>query len=190
MSSRRTTTTGPTHVALLRGINVGGRHIVPMAALREAFANAGCTEVATYIQSGNVVFRATAGVAQRIAGVVARNLGKEFGFEPVIVISSRSAFESIVRDNPFVKAGAAVAALHVGFLADAPGAAQARRLDGDRSPGDAFAVRGGVIYLHLPNGVARTKLTSAYLDATLGTTCTVRNWRTTLKLAGMLGLSE
>ena len=75
------------------------------------------------------------------------------------------------------------------FLADAPGKREAAALDPERSPGDAFALVGRDLYLHLPNGVGRTKLTNAYLDRTLQTTSTLRNWRTVLELLEMTGAS-
>ena len=60
----------PTHVALLRGINVGGRNRVAMAALREVVEGLGHTEVATYIQSGNVVFTSEAADPGTLAGAL------------------------------------------------------------------------------------------------------------------------
>ena len=87
--------------------------------------------------------------------------------------------------NPFLRAGTAADGLHVAFLADAPLADRVARLDPGRSPGDAFEVCGREVFLHCPNGLARTKLTNAYFDATLGTTSTMRNWRTVLALLSM-----
>ena len=93
----------------------------------------------------------------------------------------------IVTGNPFLAAGADPAQLHVGFLAGAPTAARTAELDPDRSPRDAFEVRGREVYLHFPNGTARSKLTVDYFDRVLGTTITIRNWRTVLKLHDMSG---
>jgi len=104
-------------------------------------------------------------------------------------VRSRRQMASIAADNPFLAPGIDHATLHVGFLAVTPKKQDAARLDPDRSPGDRFALRGAEVYLHLPGGVGRTKLTSAYLDSTLATTCTIRNWATVLRLAGMLGVA-
>ena len=68
------------------------------------------------------------------------------------------------------------------FLADTPTAAQARALDPQRSPGDELALVGRDLYLRLPSGMGRTKITNAWVDRTLGTVSTARNWRTVLKL--------
>lgn len=166
------------HVALLRGVNVGGKNKLPMKALAAIFEDLGCEAVRTYIQSGNVVFDAPSveGLAERVAARVEADHGLRV---PVVL---RSAAELVrVRDeNPF--ADADPAALHVMFLRERPAAAKVRALDPDRSPGDAFVVRGADVYLRCPSGVARTKLTNAWFDAQLGTVSTARNWRTLGKL--------
>lgn len=69
-----------------------------------------------------------------------------------------------------------------GFLADRPSVAQVAAIAPDRSPPDECVIHGRELFLRCPNGMARTKLTHAYLDRTLGTTTTIRNWRTTLAL--------
>ncbi len=94
----------------------------------------------------------------------------------------------VIRNNPFVEAGAAEDTLHVLFLADQPSARSVDDLDPDRSPSDVFIVRGREVYLRLPNGVARTKLTNDYFDAKLATTSTARNWRTVTKLFELMAL--
>jgi uncharacterized protein (DUF1697 family) len=101
------------------------------------------------------------------------------------VIRTAAEIDGVVRGNPFLKAGADPKTLHVGFLRDRPSKSQVAALDPDRSPPDEFVVRGGEIYLRLPNGVARSKLTSQYFDSRLKTIITARNWRTVLKLQEM-----
>ncbi len=107
------------------------------------------------------------------------------GFQVPVVIRTAADFDRIVRGNPFLAAGANPARLHVGFLAAAPEPERIARLDPDRSPPDAFDVRGDEVYLHFPAGVARSKLDNAYFDRTLNTVCTIRNWRTVCKLHEM-----
>ena len=72
------------------------------------------------------------------------------------------------------------------FLASTPSPADVEKLDPDRSPGDAFAVRDHTVYLHLPNDVAGTKLTNAYFDSKLATIGTSRNWRTVKALMELM----
>jgi uncharacterized protein (DUF1697 family) len=171
-------------IALLRGINLGGRNRLPMKDLVVALSAAGCTDVRTYIQSGNVVFRARPAVARRVPGVVAE-LTARLGFHAAVMTRTADALRDVARSNPFLRAGAAPEGLHVAFLADAPSAARVAALDPSRSPPDAFEVRGREIYLHCPNGFGRTKLGTDYFDAKLATTSTVRNWRTVLTLLAL-----
>jgi uncharacterized protein (DUF1697 family) len=149
------------------------------------FSDAGCTGVRTYIQSGNVVFEAPAG-APRVAGIIAANIEKRFGYRIPVILRTSEQLLKTIRGNPFLKAGADAKTLHVYFLADSPNARATGALDPARSAPDAFHVRGKEIYLHLPNGMARTKLTNAYFDSKLSTTCTARNWATVLKLSEMM----
>jgi uncharacterized protein (DUF1697 family) len=174
-----------THVALLRGINVGGKNPLLMKDLALMFARAGGAEVRTYIQSGNVIFDAPAGAA-KIAETVSANIEKRFGYRIPIVLRTSEQLLKTIASNPFLKAGADLKALHVYFLADSPNDRAIAGLDLARSTPDVFHVLGQEIYLHLPNGMARTKLTNAYFDSKLSTTCTARNWATVLKLAEMM----
>lgn len=175
------------HVALLRGINVGGHNKLPMKDLAALFGEAGCNDVRTYIQSGNVVFGATAGLARRIPDIMCRLINDRFDLQIPVVTRSADELATIVSTNPYAGDGADEKQLHVAFLADTPSAASLAALDPHRSPPDEFVVHRAEIYLRCPNGVARTKLTNAYFDATLETTSTMRNWRTTLKLLEMTG---
>jgi uncharacterized protein (DUF1697 family) len=170
------------HIALLRGINVGGKHRLPMKDLAGIFREAGCTDVRTYIQSGNVVFQAEDGLAERIPAVVADGISERFGFTAPVVTRTAAELEDVAGHNPFLEDGADPKTLHVVFLADRPSDVRIAELDPDRSPPDEFVVRGRELYLHCPNGVGRSKLTAPYFDATLGTTSTQRNWRTVGKL--------
>jgi uncharacterized protein (DUF1697 family) len=174
-----------THVALLRGINVGGKNILPMKDLAQMFADAGCSNVCTYIQSGNVIFEKASG-AQKVAEAIAANIEKRFGFRIPLILRTSDQLRRTIRDNPFLVAGTDQKALHVYFLANPPNARVIAGLDPARSAPDAFQVRGQEIYLHLPNGMGRTKLTNAYFDSKLSTICTARNWATVLKLAAMM----
>lgn len=171
-----------TFVALLRGINVGGKNKLPMSTLAKFFLDAGASNVTTYIQSGNVVFHCRATALDSIRAAVAAQLRKECNISSAIVLRTSTELDRIVQQNPFLKAGADPDALHVVFLQDRPGATQAKTLQNHPSPGDSLVCNGREVYLHLPNGVAKSKLTNAYFDRALGTTSTVRNWRTVRKL--------
>jgi len=174
------------HVAFLRGINLGGKNRLPMKDVAEIFAKAGCRHVTTYIQSGNVIFSASPSLLNRIPQLVSKDIAARFGYEIPIIVRSSEEIAQIIRDNPFLQHGKPEETLHVYFLADPPTALAIKSLDPNRSAPDAFCVRNREVYLHLPNGMARTKLSNTYFDSKLSTTTTARNWATVLKLYELL----
>lgn len=176
-----------TYVALLRGINVGGKHIAPMKQLVEVFTGCKCVDVRTYIQSGNIIFSAPPKLMNGLTALLARKIEERFGFAVPVILRSYEELAKVPRNNPFLKRGVAENTLHVYFLADEPSAAAVKTLDPQRSAPDEFQVSGREIYLHLPNGMGRSKLTSAYFDSKLKTVATARNWATVLKLLEMMG---
>ena len=175
----------PTYVGLLRGINVGGKHKLPMKDLSEMYVKAGCSLVKTYIQSGNVVFQ-TKGGAEPVCAKVSAAIEKKFGFSPPIVLRTSEEMERVTRNNPFLKAGAPETELHVLFLADVPKRADVENLSQYSFPPDEFTVRGKEIYLRLPNGFGTSKLATIRFDAKLRTVVTARNWRTVNQLLEMM----
>lgn len=178
--------------ALLRGINVGGRHRVPMAALRALLAEQGCEDVRTLIQSGNALFRAQ-GTEQAVAARLGAAIEARFGFPVPVVMLHPRVFAEARDQHPFHAGEGAPDTLSVGFLSVLPDPARVAALDPNRSPGDRFAIEGRRVYLHCPRGMARTKLTSAFFDRGLDAILTVRNWKTLGRLevaaAALLGES-
>ena len=164
---------------------MGGKNLLPMQELARMFAAAECTDVRTFIQSGNVIFEAPAGAAG-IAEAIQAAIKERFGYRIPVVLRTLPQLRKTIHDNPFLATGVDQRALHVYFLADRPSAGAVAGLNAGRSAPDAFEVRGQEIYLHLPNGMARSKLTNAYFDSKLSTVCTPRNWATVLKLAAMM----
>ena len=177
------------HVALLRAINVGGKRLLPMKGLAELCTALGCSEVQTYIQSGNVVFSAPKPVVAKFPALLAAAILRKFKFEVPVVVRSAEELARLAKGNPFLRKGIEHDWLHVAFLADAPTAEQVASLDPTRSPGDAWVVVERDIYFHFPRGAGQTKLTNQYLDARLKTVSTLRNWRTVLKLLEMASAS-
>jgi len=171
-------------LALLRGINVGGKHLVPMSALSEVFASLGCTGVQTYIQSGNVVFNAPA------AGLSGEEIGSaietRFGFGVPVLVRSRAAIAKILTANPFASPAADPRLLHAVFLAAPLSAAQLESLRAVAKGEERLSAMGNELYLSLPEGAGRSKLALACIAPKLPPTNTMRNWATVLKLAEML----
>lgn len=161
---------------------MGGKNRLAMKDLVAIFTEAGCHNVRTYIQSGNVIFNAAPKVSARLPESIAVQIKNRFECRTQIILRTGEELRDVVRNNPFIKAGAAEETLHTLFLADLPDCSKVDRLDPHRSPPDEFIVRGREVYLRLPDGVARTKLTNSYFDSKLGTAGTLRNWRTVVKL--------
>lgn len=166
------------HVALLRGINVGGKNKLPMKALLELFVEAGCRDARAYIQSGNVIFQAEPNIVAPLPGIITERIGERFGYRVPVLLRTTEQIAAVIRHNPFIAEGIAEETLHVLFLAERPSEDRIDDLDPHRSPPDTFAVHGQEVYLRLPHGAARTKLTNAYFDTKLATITTGRNWRT------------
>ncbi|MGH3035655.1 MAG: DUF1697 domain-containing protein [Gaiellaceae bacterium] len=173
-----------TFVALLRGINLAGRNKVPMAELRSALDSLGLEDVVTYIQSGNVVFRTRGGVRD-LAGSIEGGIEEAFGIDVVVLLRTPAELRKVAADNPFLRTGADPSKLHVVFLSGKPTKKAAAGLDPDRSPPGEFKLRGREVYLHLPTGFGRSKLTVDYFERQLGVSGTARNWKTVTKLVAL-----
>jgi uncharacterized protein (DUF1697 family) len=173
-----------TWIALLRGINVGGHKKIPMAALREACTDIGFADVTTYIQSGNVVFRAE-GSGDDIARSLRSVIGERFDCDVPVVLRTVQEMERVAGANPFLEEGADAVKLHVGFLLDEPDEDRVAELPAKPPGPEAYRVVGADVYLHYPAGMGKSKLTTAWFDRALGTRMTVRNWRTVNKLVAM-----
>jgi uncharacterized protein (DUF1697 family) len=166
------------HVALLRGINVGGKNMLPMKELCALFAATGCANVQSYIQSGNVIFDAPARALGKLGERVGEAIEERFGFRPPIVLRSAKQLAAACDRVPFPD----TPHVHVGFLAQAPTKPQLAALDPGFGAPDRYIVHGSEVYLHLPNGMGRSKLGTGYFDKRIGTT-TFRNWNTVVELA-------
>ena len=176
------------YVALLRAVNVGGRNSLSMPKLRETLAGRGLEDVTTVLQSGNVLFTSSKAEAA-VAKLVRDAIAEELGLEGAVVVRSAAEIATVAKKNPFASRTEErdAKSLHVAFLERAPAKAAVAKLDPDRSPPDAFAVRGREVYLSYPNGSGRTKLNLSYLERVLGVQGTARNWRTVQRLAELLG---
>jgi uncharacterized protein (DUF1697 family) len=165
------------YLALLRGVNVGGRNVVAMAELRALFASLGHAEVTTFIQSGNVLFDAPELPA---AAALEAAIDSRFGISVVVAVRTPAELDAAIANNPFTDADPA--RLHIGFLTASPVATALDRIERDAFLPDRFALLGEHVYLELPNGMGRARLPAA-IDRALGGAVTVRNWKTTLRLA-------
>jgi uncharacterized protein (DUF1697 family) len=184
----------PTHVALLRGINVGGRNKVAMADLRKVVASLGHGDVATYIQSGNVVFTSNHTDTAAIAAKLERALEQAVGVRSSVVVLSRAELAKVIADNPFpdetnpkhlhaIFRGAKATAKQAAAIADA------ERRAADKGGRDQARVVGRTVYLRTPDGLGRSELAAQLAKADPAAADrggTARNWATVTKLLAML----
>lgn len=181
----------PTHVALLRGINVGGRNTVAMADLRRVVERLGHTDVATYVASGNVVFTSDVSDTAGLADALERAIADRFGVTPAVIVVGNQAFARIVDDNPFPEPED-LRHVHVVFRADDPTDAEvaavdvARRDAADAGSRDDARVIGRTLYLHTPDGFGRSRLVELLNRGPIMAAATARNLRTVLRLRAML----
>ena len=167
------------YVVLLRGINVGGKAKVPMAALRDVCTAAGCEDVVTYIQSGNVVLTSRLS-EQKLRATLEEAVTAEFGFAPAVMVRTATELAAVVEHNPYPAADKN--SVHVGFLHAPPQTKAAGCLAAiDCAPEQVRAV-GRDLYLHLPNGMGRANLPAQVERCLRPAQVTVRNWRTVTKL--------
>jgi uncharacterized protein (DUF1697 family) len=174
-----------TYIALFRGINIGGKNLLPMKELVSLLEGLGCRSVRTYIQSGNAVFQSQ----DKDAGRLARHIGEEIerrrGFNPHVLLLGSKEFERAMASNPFPDAEAEPSKLHVGFLVSVPPDPDLKKLEALRGGSERFALKGAVFYLHTPEGYGKSKLASS-AERLLGVSLTDRNWRTVCKISEMV----
>ena len=172
------------HVSLLRGINVGGHNLISMARLRALYEALGCEDVATYLQSGNVVFhrdRDPAGVGRGVE----RAIKRELGIDVRVLDRSHRDLAGIVEADPFP--GADPSRRFVMFLAKAPGTEIAREIEHVTLGPDESRLIGHEIHFHCPDGLGNSKLPGLLTERRLGVTTTTRNWRTVSRLLELSG---
>ena len=169
-------------MALLRAVNVSGQNKVAMADLRAHLSRAGYQDVVTYVQSGNVVFKAPAPPEAKLVADLERQIRKAFGLAVTVLVRTTEQLRTTRAADPFVKRGAETSALYVTVLATKPTAAQVKELASKNVGPDQAIVRGREVYLHCPGGYGRTKLNNSFFERQLGTKATTRNWNTVTKL--------
>lgn len=169
-----------TYVALLRGINVGGKNLLPMKDLVALLEALGAQGVRTYIQSGNAVFRHRDPSTKLVKRVRAA-IHKSHGFDPHVLLTDLSSLERAAAANPFPEGESDPKSLHLFFLSGKPKKPNMDALEELRAPRERFHLGALAFYLHAPDGIARSKL-AARAEKALGVPVTARNWRTVGKV--------
>jgi uncharacterized protein (DUF1697 family) len=173
-------------VSLLRGINVGGRHMVAMEALRELYTSLGLKSPRTYVQSGNVVFATERKDLAALARQIETRIERDFGFRPSVIQRSAAELESVVARNPFAKRkGIEPGKLLVLFLAADPDVEARRKVPAIKADPEELRLDGREVYIYYPLGAGRSKLPFGSIEKALKVPATGRNWNTVTKLLEM-----
>jgi uncharacterized protein (DUF1697 family) len=173
----------PRFVALLRGVNVGGSGRMAMADLRACAEGAGFADVATHIQTGNLLLGTSMRSAEKVARALEEAVAADLGFRTAAMVRTAAQLTAALDERPFPDADPA--ALHIAFLREAPPSAKAEALVAPDGP-DELAVIGREVHLHYPRGMGRSKLTGALIEKALGVPATARRRTVVERLRDLL----
>lgn len=171
------------YIALLRGINVGGKRKIKMVDLKESLGQLKFLNIITYIQSGNVIFQSDEPDVVKLADKIHDSILKDFDLEVPVQVFSKDSWSDLLVSNPYFKTGEEdISKMHVTFLATTPTKEKLSFVDNYNACDDQLEIRSLRVYLFLPNGYGRTKLNNSFFESKLKVPATTRNWKTISKL--------
>ena len=174
------------YVVLPRGINVGRGNRVPMAQLRSMLESEGYADVATVLQSGNIILTTRSKSPRDVAGAMERLLGEGFDVNVRCMVRTAYQVRAVLERNPLREVVTNPSRYLVNFLSEDPQPEQVAEVLGEDHTPEAIAIEGAEAYIWSPDGVARMTLSYRYLEKRLGVVATARNWNTVEKIAAKL----
>ncbi|TQV84377.1 DUF1697 domain-containing protein [Aliikangiella coralliicola] len=171
------------NVLFLRGINVGGKNILPMNELTLILENLGLKNVKTYIQSGNVVFEGKGLSFEKLSSEIGAAINERYAFTPSILLISGADYIQAIQNNPFDATNGKL--LHCFFTETRPDNPNLDSLKKIQSTTEQFKLVDRFFYLYAPDGIGRSKLASK-VEKAIGVPVTARNWNTVSKVLSML----
>lgn len=175
------------YACMLRAVNVSGARRVKMAELRDLCLSLGCTDVETYLQSGNVILGSKK-AQSKLGPSIKEAIGRRFGHDDVdVLVWTADELGALIEANPFLGRGCDPAKLHVTFLDADPKPAAVQAIAEDGYLPDEYAIGQRAVYVHCPDGYGRTKLNNAFFEKKLGVRGTTRNWQTVNNLRELAG---
>lgn len=173
---------------MLRGVNLGPHNRIKMDALRATYEGLGLEDVRSYVQSGNVIFRAKEKDAKKLAGKLQDAIEKRFKFRPAVIVRSVGELRETIAATPF-EAGRNLnpGKILVTFLADNPPAEAAATLASWKSFPEEIHLIGRELYIYFPDGAGKSKLPWSRVEKLLKVNGTARNWNSVL---AMLEIAE
>lgn len=170
-------------IALLRGINVGGKRKVLMADLKLVFEKMNFSNVSTYIQSGNVLFDCGSRECEAdLSANIEKEIEKSFGFEVPVIITTPQVLKDALLAKPFEKNTVSIEQLHITFLNELPDSKSVKELGDMCIEPDKYVVRDRLIFIYCEGKYHKSKLTNSFFEKKLKTKATTRNWKTVTKL--------
>ena len=177
----------PTYISLLRGINVSGKNIIKMADFKTRLSSLGFQNVQTYIQSGNIVFDAPTTKVSTLEERISSLIHDVYGFDVPVMVFNSSVWKTVWESNPWLNDPEKdLAYMHVTFLGDKPSGEAINLLAEVEAGKEEFQLMNHWLYLYMPDGYGRAKLTNGFIEKKLKIRATTRNWKTVGKLFGML----
>jgi uncharacterized protein (DUF1697 family) len=173
-----------TYIAILRGINVGGKNKLPMAELKEKISSIGLRHIQNYIQSGNLVFQSDEPNTAELASRIRRSIYNEWGYNVPVLVMVAQELAEIISANPF-SSSKDISLLHITFLSEIPDPNRINTLSVIQDSPNEFKIDKKAVYLFCPNGYSKTKLTNTLIERKLKVTATTRNLKTALALQQM-----
>ncbi len=171
------------YIALLRGINVSGKNIIKMVELKAMMERLKFNHVKTYIQSGNIVFSDNSEDINKLEAKIKLAILKTFGHTVPVMVVEANTITHVIAINPYLKVTKMDSAFwHVTLLSDRPEPEKLSVLELGDYGTSTFKCIEKVIYLFVPDGYGKTKLTNTFIESKLKVSATTRNWKTMLTL--------
>ena len=172
-----------TYISLLRGINVSGQKIIKMDALRSLYEKLGFKEVKSYLQSGNIVFKAEVTAPELLASRLQQAIQDTFGFDIPVLTLEALQLEKALKDNPFQQAeGFDIKHIYFSFLFQKASPDDQAFVEAKKSAVEQLAWGERLIFLCCPDGYGKTKLSNNFIEKKLKCMATTRNWNTVNEL--------
>lgn len=171
-------------IALLRGVNVGGKNILPMKELRALLEGLGMANVKTYIQSGNCFFQSDLATSEEMEALLEEKIETNFGFRPKVLVLKAEDLKTAIEANPFADSVEDPKNLHLFFLSSSVGEVDYDKMNSSSTSAEEYSLVDQVFYLHTPNGFHGSKV-ARVAEKCLGVAATGRNLRSAMKIAEM-----
>ena len=168
-----------THISLLRGINVSGHRVIKMDALKKMCSDLSFSDVQTYLQSGNIIFRSEQKNSEEISKFIKFSIEKVFGYDVPVITLTLAELELTINTNPFLKNKSKDPSFfYVTFLSHSPTKHNVELLTRIDAKNDRYEIIDKAVYLYCPGSYGNSKLTNSFLENKLKVTATTRNWKT------------